>query len=115
MRKARQTEGRLRRLAGQFGLTPEHCRRIQVVCVQASIFGSELWWTNGRGVKGQANNIQLMASRQARSTVGCYKWRTRGGGWPTARHLTSGQQTAALRPETSGASQLGPSPLRGKS
>jgi len=74
MRKARQAEGRLRRLTGQFGLTPEHCRRIQVACVQASaLFGSELWWTNGRGVKGQANDIQLMVNRQARSTTGCYK------------------------------------------
>jgi len=71
MRKARQAEGRLRRLTGQFGLTPEHCRRIQVACVQASaLFGWELWWTNGRGVKGQAND---MVNRQARSTTGCYK------------------------------------------
>jgi len=74
MRKARQAEGRLRSLTGQFRLTPEHCRRIQVACVQASaLFGSELWWTNGRGVKGQANDIQFMANRQARSTTGCYK------------------------------------------
>ena len=121
MRKARQAEDRLRRFTGQFGLTPEHCRRIQVACVQASaLFGSELWWTNGRGFKGQANDMQLMVNRQARSTIGCYKStnqhrRARGGGWPTARHITSGQQAVALRPETSGASQLGPSPLCGRS
>jgi len=43
-------------------------------CVQASaLFGSELWWTYGRGVNGQANDIQLMVNRQARSTTGCYK------------------------------------------
>jgi len=42
MRKAREAEGRLRRLTGQFGLTPDHCRRIQVACVQPSaLFGSE--------------------------------------------------------------------------
>ena len=63
MRKARQAEGRLRRLTGQFGLTPDHCRRIQVVCVQASaLFGSDSWWANGRGVKGQASDIQLMVN-----------------------------------------------------
>jgi len=74
MRKARQAEGRLRRLTGQFGPTPNHCRRIQVVCVQASaLLGSELCWKNGRGAKGQANDIQPMANRQARSTTACYK------------------------------------------
>jgi len=117
-RKARQAEGMLRRHTGQFGLTPEHWQRIQVACVQASaLFGSELWWTIGRGFKGQANGIQLIVNRQARSTTGCYNSTNagRGGGWPTARHITYGQQTAALRPETSGATRLGPSPLCGRS
>jgi len=84
MRKARQAEGRLRRLTGQFGLTPEHCRRIQVACVQATaLFGSELWWTNGRGVKGQANDTQLMVNRQARSTPVATSQPTPAHSWDT--------------------------------
>jgi len=103
MRKARQAEGRLRRLTGQFGLAPEHCRRIQVACVQASaLFDSELWWTNGRGVKGQANDIHLMVSRQARSTTGCYKSTNTGvvaeaGLRPDTSLLDNRQRRFALR------------------
>ena len=104
MRKARQAEGRLRRLTGQFGLTPEHCRRIQVACVQTgALFGSELWWTNGRGVKGQANDIQLMVNRQARSTTGCYKSTNTGallaeaGLRPATSLLDNRQRRFALR------------------
>jgi len=97
MRKARQAEGRLRRHTGQFGLTPEHCRRIQVACVQASaLFGSKLWWTNGRGVKGQANDIKLMVNRQARSTTGCYK-STNSGALVAEAGLDNRQRRFALR------------------
>jgi len=43
---------RLRRLAGQVGLSPEDCRRVQAACVQAAAhFGSELWW-KGDGAHG---------------------------------------------------------------
>ena len=34
---------------------------------------SRLSSVSERGVKGQANDIQLMVNRQARSTTGCYK------------------------------------------
>jgi len=104
MQKARQAEGRLRRLTDQFGLTPDHCRRTQVACVQASaLFGSELWWTNGRDVKGQANDIQLMVNRQARSTTGCYKSTNTGarvaeaGVRPATSLLDNRQRHFALR------------------
>jgi len=98
MRKARQAEGRLRRLTGQFGMTPEHCRRILVSCVQASaLFGSELWWTNGRGVRGQANDIQLMVNRQTRSTTGTDALVAEAGLRPATSLLDNRQRRFALR------------------
>ena len=35
IKKARNAQIRLRRLAGQVGLSPENCRRVQAACVQA--------------------------------------------------------------------------------
>jgi len=75
--------------------------------------GSELWWTNGRGFKGQANDIQLMVNRQARSTTGCYKSTNTGalvaeaGLRPATSLLDNRQRRFALG--------LGPSPLYGRS
>jgi len=44
MKKARNAQTRLRRLAGQVGLSPENCRRVQTACVQAAtLFEAELW------------------------------------------------------------------------
>jgi len=75
-----------------------------LLCVQASaLFGSELWWTNGRGVRGQANDIQLMVNRQARSTTGCYKSTNTGalvaeaGLRPATSLLDNRQRRFALR------------------
>ena len=38
MKKARNAQNRLRRLAGQVGLSPENCRKVQAACVQAAAF-----------------------------------------------------------------------------
>jgi len=44
MKKARNAQNRLRRLAGQVGLSLENCRKVQAARVQAAVlFGSELW------------------------------------------------------------------------
>jgi len=60
MKKARNAQNRLRRLAGQVGLSPENCRRVQSACVQAAaLFGSELWWKgdNVHGMVGCRENV----------------------------------------------------------
>jgi hypothetical protein len=45
MSKAYRAEARVRSLRGQFGLSPENVRKIQVAAIQAvALYGAELWW-----------------------------------------------------------------------
>jgi len=60
---------RLRRLAGQVGLSPENCRKVQAACVQAAVlFGSELWWKGDgiQGTIGRQEDIQKLVNQEAR-------------------------------------------------
>ena len=62
-----------------------------------------LWWKNRRGLKGQANGVQLMVNRQARSTTSCYKstnpaaLMAEADLWPSTSLLDNGQPRFALR------------------
>jgi len=69
MKKARNAQNRLRRLAGQVGLSLENCRRVQSACAQAAaLFGSELWWKgeNAHGMVGRREDIQKLVNQEAR-------------------------------------------------
>jgi len=81
MKKARNAQNRLRRLAGQVGLSPENCRRVLSACVQASaLFGSELWWKgeNAHGMVGRLEAAQKLANQEARSTMGAFRTTNQG-------------------------------------
>jgi len=78
MKKARNAQNRLRRLAWQVGLSPENCRRVQTACVQAAtLFGSELWWKgeNTHGMVGRREAVQKLVNQEARLTTGTF-WTT---------------------------------------
>ena len=60
IKKARNAQNRLRRLAGKGGLSPENCRWVQAACVQAAaLFGSEMWW-KGDGARGTKNRQEYV-------------------------------------------------------
>jgi len=62
IKEARNAQNRLRRLAGQVGLSPENCRRVQAACVQAAaLFGAELWW---KGDGAQATSADRTTSKR---------------------------------------------------
>jgi len=83
MKKARNAQNRLRRHAGQVGLSPENCRRVQSTCVQAAaLFGSELWW------KEKTPTAWSAGERMSKS------WSTRRQG---ALSLESGTKPAAAQ------------------
>jgi len=65
MKKGRSALARLRRLAGQIGLTSGNCRKIMTAFVQSvAIYGTELWWKDegkqwhGRRNRGTAEAVQ---------------------------------------------------------
>jgi len=89
MRKARQAAPSHRSVWADTKPLPKNPGRVrQSKCPLCS----ELWWANGRGVKGQANDIQLVVNRQSRSTTGCYK---------STNTSALVAEAASLRPATS--------------
>jgi len=67
---------RLRRLAGQMGLSPANCRKVMTACTQSvAMFGSELWWKGDHvcSTISQANELRLLANQEARATTGCFR------------------------------------------
>jgi len=102
MKKARETEARLRTLTKTYGVVPESVRAIQVACVQAvALYGSELWWDPSEA--GRRDDLQLLLNRQARSTLGALPTTPRGalmrdsGLTPAPVILESRQQRFAAR------------------
>ena len=44
LKKGKNAMTRLRRLAGQMGVSPANCRKAMTACIQSvTMFGSELW------------------------------------------------------------------------
>ena len=81
MEKARNTQNRLRRLAGQVGLSPKSCRRVQAACVQAAaLFGSELWWKGdgAQGTIGRQEDVQRLVNQEARLTLRAFRTTNQG-------------------------------------
>jgi len=102
----RNTLVRLRRLAGQKGLSPANCRKVMTACIQSvAMFGAELWWngTQAIGTIGRANELQLLVNQQARAVTGCFRTTNRGvlsmesGLRPAAAQLENRQRRFALR------------------
>jgi len=55
MKKGRKALARLKRLAGQMGLTSDNCRKVMTACVQSvAMYGTELWW-KGKGKPGMSS------------------------------------------------------------
>jgi len=81
MKKARNAQTRLWRLAGQIGISPENCRRVQTACVQATaLFGAELWWkgSDTYGSAGRQDNVQKVINQEARLTLGAFRTTNQG-------------------------------------
>ena len=74
--EARNAQNRLRRLAGQVGLAPENCRRVQA----AALFGSVLWWKGdgAHGTKNRQEDVQKAINQEARLTLGAFRTANQG-------------------------------------
>jgi len=76
MKKGRSALARLRRLAGQMGLTSDNCRRRKVMtaCVRSvARYSTELWWRceGKQGMTGGEEELQNFSlSGQARRGQG---------------------------------------------
>jgi len=95
LKKARNAQNRLRRLAGQVGLSSENCRRVQTACVQAAaLFGAELWWKgdNVHGMGGRRDAVQRLVNQEAQLTTGAFRTTNQG-----ALSLESGIKPAATQ------------------
>ena len=106
LKKARNAQNRLRRLAGQVGLSPENCRRIQAAYVQAAaLFGSELWWKGKEtyGMAGRQEDTQKLVNQEAKATLGAFRTTNQGalssesGLRPAAAQMDSRLRRFALR------------------
>jgi ribonuclease HI len=76
MKKGRKALVRLRRLAGQMGLTSGNCRKVMTACVQSvAMYGMELWW-KGEGKPGMRSGVgelQKLVNQEARAVTGCFR------------------------------------------
>jgi len=73
LKNRKNAMARVRRLAGQMGLSPVNCRKAMMACIQSvAMFGSELWWKGDqtRGTIGQANEMQLLVNQSGTSVNG---------------------------------------------
>jgi len=72
---------RLKRLAGQMGLTSGNCRGVVAACVQAvEMYGNELWW-QGEGKQGMVEGVaelQKPVNFEARAATGCFRTTNQG-------------------------------------
>jgi len=106
LKNGRNALTRLRRLAGQLGLSPVNCRKVMTACIQSvAMFGAELWW-KGEGARrtvGRAEEIQLLVNKQARATTGAFRKTNLGalsmesGLRPAANQLENRQRRFGLR------------------
>jgi len=74
---------RLRRLAGQMGISPANCRKVMTAYIQSvAMFRSELWWKGDRirGTIGQTNELQFLVSQQVCTTTGYFRTTNLGPG-----------------------------------
>jgi len=75
MKKGRKALARLKRLAGQMGLTSGNCRKVMTACVQSiAMYGTELWW-KGEGKPRMSNGVgelQKLVNQEARAVTGCF-------------------------------------------
>jgi len=97
MKEGRNALTRLRRPAGQLGLSPANCRKAMAACIQsAAMFGAELWWKGDQtaGTIGRANELQLLVNQQARATTGCFRTINLG-----ALSMESGLRAATMQLE----------------
>jgi hypothetical protein len=70
MSKAYRAEARVRSRGGNFGLSPENVRKIQVAAVQAvALYGAELWWDETKN-HSRTTDLQKLVNRQSRSITG---------------------------------------------
>jgi hypothetical protein len=81
MKKGRNAQARLRRLAGQTGLTSGNCRKVMSACVQlVAMYGSEVWWQGegGQGMASGAAELQKLVNLEARAVTGCFQTTNQG-------------------------------------
>ena len=113
-------QNRLRRFAGQVGLSPENCRRVQAACVQAAaLFGSELWskGDGAHGTKNRQEDVQKVINQEARAHTGSLPDNQPRSPQPGSRAIpgkaTKPTWAGARKPTTQNAQQLrGPSEQR---
>jgi hypothetical protein len=75
LKEGKKALGRLRRLTGQMGLAPVHCRKVMAACIQSvAMFGAELWWKGDKvlGTMERGKELQLLVNKQARAVTGCF-------------------------------------------
>jgi len=106
MKKGRKALVRLRRLAGQMGLTSGNCRKVMTACVQSvAMYGIELWW-KGKGKPGMssgAGELQKLVNQEARAVTGRFRTTNLGalamesGLRPAAAQLDNRQRRFAAR------------------
>lgn len=76
MKEGRKALARLRRLAGQMGLSPANSRKVMTACVQSvAMYGSEHWWRGEgkQGMVGGAAELQKLVSQEARAVTACFQ------------------------------------------
>ena len=106
LKNRRNALTRLRRLAGQLGLSPANCRKVMTASIQSvAMFGAELWWKGEgvRGTVGRTDDLQLLVNQQARATTGAFRTTnlgalpTESGLRPVTNQLENRQRRFALR------------------
>ena len=75
MKKARAAQGRLRRLVGQAGLSPNCCRVQHSVHSGSGTVWTALWWKRDDevGTKDNAAKIQVLVNQEARVSTGLFR------------------------------------------
>jgi len=106
MKDGRNALTRLRRLAGQLGLSPANCTKVMTACIQSvAMFGAELWWKGEetRGTVARAKELQLLVNQQAQATTGAFRTTNMGvlsmesGLRPATNQLENRQRRFGLR------------------
>jgi len=95
MKKGRKALARLKRLAGQMGLTSGNCRKVMTAYVQSvAIYGTELCWKGERkmGMSSGAGELQKLVNQEARTVTGCFRTTNLG-----ALAMESGLRPAAAQ------------------